>query len=152
MIENAFTCTGAYAVLIASGFKHVENRSTMPVPASGLCAMSVSRKFCQREYDNLVAWLKANAVPEALRTLPSWAEVREWPGKVVATMDYEATDGIPSSGLHSRHCSIWNEGYRYWWLLSNVCRIPNPIPCRGNVGMWRLPENISKQIPEGDYQ
>ena len=40
MIANVFTCTGAYAVLIMSGLKRVENRSAMPVPAKGRCAMS----------------------------------------------------------------------------------------------------------------
>ena len=59
MVPNAFTCTGAYAVLIMSGLKRVENRSMMPVPAKGRCAMSVSKKFCRAEYDSLVAWLGA---------------------------------------------------------------------------------------------
>ena len=58
-VSNAFTCTGAYAVLIMSGLKRVENRSMMPVPSKGRCAMSVSKKFCRAEYDNLVAWLAA---------------------------------------------------------------------------------------------
>lgn len=48
-IVNAFTCTGAYAVLIMSGLQRVENRSIMPVPARGRCAMSVSKKFCHAE-------------------------------------------------------------------------------------------------------
>ena len=56
-IVNAFTCTGAYAVLIMSGLKRVENRGMMPVPARGRCAMSVSKKFCRKEYENLVVWL-----------------------------------------------------------------------------------------------
>ena len=43
MIVNAFTCTGACAVLIMSGLKRVENRSMMPVPVRGRCAMSVSK-------------------------------------------------------------------------------------------------------------
>ena len=32
MIVNAFTCSGAYAVLIMSGLERVENRSMMLVP------------------------------------------------------------------------------------------------------------------------
>ena len=59
MVPNAFPCTGAYAVLIMSGLKRVENRSMMPVLSKGRCAMSVSKKFCRAEYDNLVAWLSA---------------------------------------------------------------------------------------------
>ena len=48
MIVDAFTCTGTYAVPIMSGLKRVENRSCLPVPARGRCAMSVSKKFCRR--------------------------------------------------------------------------------------------------------
>ena len=39
MITSAFTCTGPYAVLIMLGIKRVENRSMMPVPAKGRCAV-----------------------------------------------------------------------------------------------------------------
>ena len=53
---------GAYAVLIMSGLKRVENRSMMPSPAKGRCAMSVSKKFCRAEYDSLVTWLGAKVV------------------------------------------------------------------------------------------
>ena len=42
-ILNAFTCSGAYAALIMLGLKLVENRSCLPVPARGRCAMSVSK-------------------------------------------------------------------------------------------------------------
>ena len=52
-IVNAFTCTRAYAVLIMSGLMRVENRSCLPVPARGRCAMSVSKKFCRAEYDGV---------------------------------------------------------------------------------------------------
>ena len=38
MIANAFTCTGAYAVLIMSGLKRVENLSCQPLPPKGCCA------------------------------------------------------------------------------------------------------------------
>lgn len=32
LLVNAFTCTGAYAVLILSGLKRVENRRRLPTP------------------------------------------------------------------------------------------------------------------------
>lgn len=41
---------------------------------------------------------------------------------------------------------IWNEGYPVWWHLSNVRLLDIPVPCRGNVGMWQLPEEIKKQL------
>ena len=90
MVSNAFTCSGAYAVLVMSGLKRVENRSAMPVPAKGRCAMSVSKKFCRVEYDNLIAWLAANCGAAVQERVLSWDEVKSWPGCIVGTMDYEA--------------------------------------------------------------
>lgn len=141
-ILNAFTCSGAYAVLIMSGLKRVENRSVLPVPARGRCAMSVSKKFCRAEYDNLVAWLAEHCHPAAVARLLTWDEVKAWPGCLVGTMDYAATNRIPDAGALAVECRIWDEGYANWWILSNIRRLPAPIPCRGNVGMWRLPSSL----------
>ena len=146
MTTSAFTCTGAYAVLIMSGLKRVENRSAMPVPAKGRCAMSVSKKFCRAEYDNLIAWLAVNcgaAVKE--RVLP-WDEVKSWPGCIVGTMDYEAFAYVPADAAMARECRIWNEGYGNWWILSGIRRLSVPVPCRGNVGMWRLDDMLARQV------
>ena len=56
MITSAFTCTGPYAVLIMLGIKRVENRSAMPVPAKGRCAVSCSKSFCKEEYGYFLQW------------------------------------------------------------------------------------------------
>ena len=56
MITSAFTCTGPYAVLIMLGIKHVENRSVMPVPTKGRCAVSCSKSFCKEEYGYFLQW------------------------------------------------------------------------------------------------
>ena len=142
-IVNAFTCTGAYAVLIMSGLKRVENRSCMPVPARGRCAMGVSKRFCRKEYESLVAWLAEHCGPSVFAHLLKWDEVKSWPGCLVGTMDYDAMDRVPGNTALARECRIWNEGYPNWWLLSDIRRLPTPIPCRGNVGMWRLPEGVA---------
>ena len=146
MIVNAFTCSGAYAVLIMSGLKRVENRSALPVPARGRCAMSVSKKFCRAEYDNLVAWLAEHCHPATVSHLLKWDEVKSWPGCLVGTMDYAATNRIPDAGALAVECRIWNEGYANWWILSDIQRLPSPIPCRGNVGMWRLSPDLSGEV------
>ena len=33
-------------------------------------------------------------------------------------------------------------------LTENRNMLPDPIPCRGNVGMWQLPEDVSDSIDE----
>ena len=92
--------------------------------------MSVSRSSDEYEYMKFVAFVKRNASKWLLKTLPTWDQVKNWRGKMVAIMDYEAGEnpGDP----------IWDEGYRYWWRFSNVSLIENPFPVRGNVGMWTV--------------
>ena len=143
MITSAFTCTGPYAILIMMGVKKVENRSAMPVPAKGRCAVSCSKSFCKEEFGRFVAWAAANLPEEDFARLPSWGDVRDWPGKVVGCCDYEAgTDAAKE----------WNEGYPYWWELSEVVSFDKPIPCRGNVGMWQMPPMLAAQVTATDAQ
>ena len=138
MIANAFTCTGSYAILILYGIKRTENRSAWPEPREGRAAISCSKSFCKEEYGQFIAWASVNLPPEDFEKLPAWREVKDWPGKVVGVCDYKARE---RTGRES-----WDEGYQYWWDLSNVVRLPEPIPCRGNVGMWSLPLSIAQSV------
>ncbi len=78
-IVNAFTCTGAYAVLIVSGLKRVENRSCLPVPARRRCAMSVSKKFCRKEYDGVKSWPMRFNGNKIDKFLPPWDIAQKCP-------------------------------------------------------------------------
>ena len=138
MITNAFTCTGPYAILILYGIKRTENRSAWPEPREGRAAISCSKSFCKEEYGRFIAWASVNLPPEDFEKLPAWREVKDWPGKVVGVCDYKARE---RTGRES-----WDEGYQYWWDLSNVVRLPEPIPCRGNVGMWQMPPELAAKV------
>ena len=142
MIPNAFTCTGSYAILILYGIKRTENRSAWPSPHEGRVAISCSKSFCKEEYGQFIAWASVNLPPEDFEKLPSWREVRDWPGKVVGVCDYKARE---RTGRES-----WDEGYQYWWDLSNVERLPEPIPCRGNIGMWQMPSDLAAKVSAAD--
>ena len=162
---KAFTCTGPYAILILCGIKRTENRSAWPEPREGRAAISCSKSFCKEEYGRFIAWASVNLPPDDFEKLPAWREVKDWPGKVVGVCDYKARargtraptsprlaeDGSPhQADLFSDDegdlCETWDEGYPYWWDLSNVVRLPEPIPCRGNVGMWSLPPSIAQSV------
>lgn len=135
---NAFTCTGAYAMLILYGIKRTENRNMLPVPSEGRAAISCSKSFCREEYGRLIAWASVNLPLDDFEKLPVWREVKDWPGKIVGVCDYKARER--SGG------EAWDEGYRYWWDLSNVVCLPEPIPCRGNVGMWKMPPELAAKV------
>ena len=141
MIANAFTCTGSYAILILYGIKRTENRSAWPEPREGRAAISCSKSFCKEEYGRFIAWASVNLPPEDFEKLPAWREVKDWPGKVVGVCDYKASHQPTNQSTIS-----WDEGYPYWWDLSNVVRLPEPIPCRGNVGMWTLSPSVAQSV------
>ena len=138
MIQNAFTCTGPYAILILCGVKRTENRSAWPSPSEGRAAISCSKSFCKEEYGQFIAWASANLPLEDFEKLPSWHKVKDWPGKIVGVCDYKAHE---RTGHES-----WDEGYQYWWDLSNVVRLPESMPCRGNVGMWQMPAELAAKV------
>lgn len=37
---------------------------------------------------------------------------------------------------------------RYGWVLTNVHQLKEPIPCRGALGVWDVPAEIERQLPE----
>ncbi len=137
MIELAFTTRIPLAVMIVMGIKQWENRSALPIPASGTCAMTCSKSSDERDYANFLTWAKGCFPADAFSALPSWDQVSDWRGKLIAVCNYEAT--------YTPGDAVWDEGYPVWWHLTNVRLLTKPIPCRGNVGMWRLPNNIFAQ-------
>ena len=145
MITYAFTCTGSYAILILCGIKRTENRSAWPEPREGRAAISCSKSFCKEEYGRFIAWASASLPPEDFEKLPAWREVKDWPGKVVGVCDYKASHQ-PTNQPTNQPTISWDEGYPYWWDLSNVVRLPEPIPCRGNVGMWQIPTELAAKV------
>ena len=145
MIQNAFTCTGPYAILILAGIKRTENRSAWPSPSEGRAAISCSKSFCKEEYGQFIAWASVNLPPEDFEKLPSWREVKDWPGKIVGVCDYKASRQ-PTNQPTNQPTISWDEGYPYWWNLSNIVRLCDPIPCRGNVGMWQMPPDLAAKV------
>jgi len=101
---NAFTCIGAYAILILYGIKQTENRSAWPSPSEGRAAISCSKSFCKEEYGQFIAWASVNLSPEDFEKLPAWREVKDWPGKVIGVCDYKARHAgrVPLPSRRSR--------------------------------------------------
>jgi len=148
MISSAFTCTGPYAILIMLGIKRVENRSVLPVPSKGRCAVSCSKSFNAAEYGEFVRWASRHLPSEDFERIPVWADVKDWPGKIVGCCDYAARAGRePYQGVPRE---TWDEGYSFWWDLSAVVCFDHPLPCRGNVGMWQMPPALAAQVTAAD--
>jgi len=78
-------------------------------------------------------------------------------GVVTLVGVHHASRCIHEEGEHNRHCSRWATGMQYHWELVNP-RPVEPVPCRGALGVWAVPENIAEQVlqlvrqhePEGE--
>ena len=138
--KQAFTTRLPLAVMIACGIKQWENRNAMPMPSKGICAMTVSRSSSAIEYEGFIAWAYKALSPELANLLPLWEQISNLRGKLIAICDYDAS--------YTPGPLIWNEGYPVWWHLTNVRLLNEPIPCRGNIGMWTLPESIVDTIQQ----
>ena len=121
--------------MITMGIKLWENRAAMPSPPRGCCAMTCSKSSDAREYANFLAWAARAFKPEAFASLPRWDEASGRRGMLVAVCDYEASSAlrrIRPSGMRATPCggTFLTCGWTSYFLH------------RGNVGMWRLPEDV----------
>ena len=100
-----------------------------------------------KELTSPVSINPSNGNPDRVdEILTPWDIAQEWSGRIIAVMDYEAIEGEIEDDTWRVQFQYWNEGYRYWWRLSNIRKLPTPILCRGNVGMWKLPRSLSDSI------
>jgi len=50
----------------------------------------------------------------------------------------------PHSSLRKTHAP-WLKG-RFGWVLSDVHRLPEPVPCTGQVKLWSLPPSVKGRV------
>lgn len=43
-------------------------------------------------------------------------------------------------------CSPWAVRDQYHWLLADVRPVREPVPCKGRLGLWRLPDDIEQAV------
>jgi hypothetical protein len=75
-------------------------------------------------------------------TAPPWmGEALESPlplGHVIGVV--ELTDVV------SHKSSKWARRDHFHWLLGNVRALSEPIPCRGQQGLWSLPPEVEERV------
>ena len=110
----------------------------------------------------------SNAEWDAWRFWQIGGQVRDkdnWPAKLplgavvaVATVtgSHEHGPGVEcgdGSYAYGVICSRWAQPGRWHWQLADVRPLPDPVPCKGMLGLWRLPEDVEKlvraQLEEG---
>ncbi len=162
---RCLTLTQPYASLIAVGAKTIETRSwstryrgPLAIHAAASYGSGGSRGFsarCQREPFK-------SALAAHLQIFESYNPYAAPRGAIVAVCNLIACKPTGDSFLHGgwaigldewvltdqeRAFGDYSPG-RWAWLLADVRVLPEPIPCKGALGLWNVPAGVETQLQE----
>ena len=155
-IESAFTLRGReLAECIFRGFKDAENRNFRMRP--GWYAIHVGRGKIAGDMDKLLRDL-VSGLPLAARDGPEVGAIVGvcYVARAVHLAELRAesncgSDCFIESGklgaIHAGSCrlSLFCHG-PVCNLITKAIRIPTPVPCKGNLGLWRVSEEVRQQV------
>jgi len=78
-------------------------------------------------------------------------------GDIRVRRQSESRRGIVGTVVIQGYCPIDLELYQtnkwafgpWCWLLADPIELPEPIPCKGSLGLWEVPEEIERRINSG---
>lgn len=128
---------------IVNGTKRVENRHWAPPQwaIGATIGLAASKRFdwdAQFPAGNIAQWAAPDRVP--LGAVVAVA-------RIAAAHDPAAPCGTSQAHGH-RACSPWALPGQWHWVLAEVRALADPVPCRGMLGLWRLPEDVEKAVRE----
>lgn len=149
----------AWAILKAG--KDIENRD-WPTSLRGRFAIHTAKGMTRDEYQSAIGYITQAFVKNILRkpvehqigagqlniatgelVMPDFEEIIR--GAIVGVTDLVDCLQFPYGTAY--HGSPWFEG-KYGFILKNVIALPEPIPCKGALNFWEVPDDISAQIEE----
>lgn len=147
---RALTVQEPWASAIIYGPKDVENRPWATAHRGTLWIHAAKRVDWSASRD---AWLAAGLPPPpSSGRFDRSAWTGSLPlGKVIGSV--EMTDCHPLykdcnlfTGIPQVTCSPWAIWGQCHWMLDGKRPLPEPVPCRGSLGLWRLPEDIAAKV------
>lgn len=151
---RALSMTQPWATLVAIGAKLQETRSWgtgyrgeiaihaakgFPPDARALCH---AEPFCRVLIANGIAHpdeLERGAIIAVTRLI-ACDEIDE--GYAEAVRDCSADRWLPPYEFEFGDYAIG----RYSWALENVRELSTPVPCRGALGLWTVPDDVERQV------
>lgn len=130
--ERALSVRQPYAEAIVRGWKDVENR-TWALADSRLPIWVAIHASAKRE--RLPLWLRQRLSAEQAK------QIREAPlGAIVGVVEIRSIEVVTPSP--------WWDGSSLAWALNRAIRFEDPIPCKGGLSIWKLPDPIRAQVGE----
>jgi len=122
---RALTVRQPWAWAIIHGGKDIENRTWTNRHATGRIAIHAGMGL--DSFDD---------VPRGARRPKSGELVH---GAIIGVVDVVE--------VVEKHRSKWFGG-PYGWVLANPRALPEPIPCKGCLGLWTVPRRIERRIED----
>ncbi len=134
---KALSLTQPWAQLVVMGEKHVETRS-WNTKLRGRIAIHATKTFPRWARDLITS------PPHYLSALQLYA-VEPMPlGSIIGTVeivDSCRTDDI--QGISEKEAAFGDYGHGRWaWSLKDAVNFSEPMPCRGALGLWEVPDNV----------
>ncbi len=141
---RGISLTQPWAQLVVLGQKQYETRS-WKTPYRGLLAIHASK--------SVPGWAKrlCQTDPMFVSVLGTYWAAKPLPlGAIIGTVQLVDCEPITDEMEYfllakERAFGDWAPG-RYAWKLENPRALPEPIPCKGSLGLWRLPTDLEGQI------
>lgn len=152
---KGLTIRQPWATLIALGEKKIESRSRR-THHRGIIAIHAGKQIDKDAYERFAEVLKTYGI-HSMSDLPV--------GVVVATAEikccHEIVEDIDEySALSDQGLIIDGREYQYGfyekgrfgWELDNVRALPEPVPAKGQLGLWgwKIPEDVAAIFKQSD--
>ena len=164
---KALTLTQPWATLVAIGAKKYETRSwgtayrgpiaihsakNFPKKCRSLCIQQPFQSTLDNRDPMDLPLGFIIAVAEVHDCIKMTSELPKLLGKQVRLTYF---DGYSMSDKHIDRMEFCFGDFsigRVAWELSNVQQLAKPIPCKGALGLWTVPEDVLIHLPKGKHK
>jgi hypothetical protein len=136
---RALTIRQPWASAIVHGPKRVENRKRRPPQKA------IGQRFA------IHAGAAVPSLQLLLQVQELWPEL-PWPF-LPSQLDLGSVIGVATlEGVVPASEAFFIPQHRGWvtgpwcWMLEGVESIPEPVPCRGQLGLWTLPDDVETRV------
>jgi hypothetical protein len=144
---KALTVKAPWSWAITHSTKRIENR-VWERSFRGALAIHAGKGWDEDGQDSALVRLLWQASGHDLRALtPNNSRITL--GAVVAVADLVdiCSEGVPGYDLDVPcGCGPWAARGQYHWKLANVRPLAVPVPCRGALGLWMLPDDVDAAV------
>jgi hypothetical protein len=142
---KALSLTQPWATLIAIGAKRVETRS-WSTNYRGVVAIHASKGFPKWAHE----YITANHFWDRLQPTEH-TEPKDFPcGAIIAIATLTTvgtTTAAVNAGLSPEQIAFGDfSAGRFAWFFNNIIKLIEPIPCKGALGLWEVPQGIAEQM------